>query len=135
MLNKVVIMGRLTAAPELRHTASGIAVTSFCIACERSYVKAGTERATDFIDVVAWQKTAEFICRYFGKGSMIIVEGELQTRTYTDKTGNNRKAVEVMARNAFFSEAKRQEAHEMDQRPEYSEEDFSQISDEDDLPF
>lgn len=134
MLNKAVIQGRLTAAPELRHTAGGTPVTSFCMASERSFVKAGEERVTDFIDVVAWDKTAEFITRYFTKGQLIICEGEIQTRTYTDRNGNNRKAVEIRARNAYFSEAKRQEAHEFDQRPEHEEESFSQIiPDEEDL--
>lgn len=136
MLNKVVIQGRTVAAPELRHTTGGTPVTSFCIASERSYVKAGTERGADFIDVVAWNKTAEFITHYFKKGQLILIEGELQTRTYKDKNGNNRKAVEVIARNAFFSESQRADHYEHDQRPEIEEEDFSQIvPDEYDLPF
>ena len=106
MLNKVVIMGRLTAAPELRHTASGIAVTSFCIACERSYVKAGTERQTDFIDVVAWQKTAEFIAQWFTKGRQMALEGRLQVRTYDDNDGKKHWVTEVIAEQVEFCGSK-----------------------------
>lgn len=134
MLNKAVIHGRLTAAPELRHTQTGAAVTSFCVAVQRSYVKAGAERQTDFIDFVAWGKTAEFICRNFKKGQLIICEGEIQTRMYTDKTGNNRKAVEIITRAAYFSESQRAEYYDMNQAAD-SADDFSQIIADDDLPF
>ncbi|MFR1179479.1 MAG: single-stranded DNA-binding protein, partial [Bacilli bacterium] len=79
MLNSVVLMGRLTAEPELRHTPNGIAVTSFTLAVNRSYAKAGSERATDFIDIVAWRNTAEFVSRYFTKGQLVAVEGSIQT--------------------------------------------------------
>ena len=92
MLNQVAIMGRLTADPELRHTPGEIAVTTFTVAVNRSYVKQGAERQADFIDVVAWRNTAEFVCRYFKKGQMIAVTGSLQTRTYQDREGKNRKA-------------------------------------------
>ena len=110
MLNSVVLMGRLTAEPELRHTPNGIAVTSFTLAVNRSYAKAGSERATDFIDIVAWRNTAEFVSRYFTKGQLVAVEGSIQTRTYQDKDGNNRKAFEIVANNVHFAEAKRDSA-------------------------
>lgn len=97
MLNIVVIMGRLTADPELRTTPSGVSVTSFSVAVDRSYQKQGAERQTDFINVVAWRSTAEFVTRYFRKGSMIAVNGSLQMRRYTDKDGNNRTAYDVVA--------------------------------------
>lgn len=105
-LNSVTIMGRFTAAPELKTTTNGTSVASFCIAVDRKYQPKGQEKKTDFIDVVAWQNTAEFICKYFQKGSMIGIEGELQTRTYTDKDGNNRKVTEVVVNNASFCESK-----------------------------
>ncbi len=107
MLNRVILMGRITAAPELKTTASGISVTSFSLAVERSYVKQGEERKADFINCVAWRGTAEFICRYFGKGSMIAVEGQLQTRTYQAKDGTNRYVTEVVADNVSFTGEKR----------------------------
>ena len=86
MLNVAVVMGRLVADPELRHTPSDVAVTSFTLAVDRSYVKSGTERQADFIDVVAWRSTADFVCKYFRKGQMMAVHGSIQTRTYTDMT-------------------------------------------------
>ncbi len=97
MLNSVVLNGRLVADPELRTTTSGISVISFTIAVGRDFVKAGEERQADFIDIVAWRQTAEFVSRYFFKGSLILVQGTLQTRSYEDKNGNKRKAVEVVA--------------------------------------
>ncbi|MBR2805621.1 MAG: single-stranded DNA-binding protein [Oscillospiraceae bacterium] len=153
MLNTVAIMGRLVADPELRHTPSNFSVTSFTVAVSRSYVKQGTERQTDFIDVVAWRNTAEFICRYFKKGQMIAIEGSLQTRTYQDKEGHNRKAVEVPANNVYFTESRsnsqnsnsertydeRSSASSQEESPlafsQGSQDDFSVISDDDDLPF
>ncbi len=107
MLNVAVLMGRLVADPELRHTANGISVTSFTLAVDRSYVKAGGERQTDFIDVVAWRNTAEFVCKYFRKGQLAAVQGSIQTRSYTDKEGNKRKAFEIVADNVHFAEPKR----------------------------
>lgn len=106
MLNCAVIMGRLTADPELRTTANGISVTSFSVAVDRSYQRAGAERQTDFINVVAWRQTAEFVTRYFHKGSMIAVQGSIQTRNYTDKQGNKRTAVEIVADNVSFCGSK-----------------------------
>lgn len=106
MLNIAAIMGRLTADPELRQTQSGNPVTSFTVAVDRSFVKQGQERETDFINVVAWRKTAEFVCRYFRKGSMIAVNGSIQTRKYQDRDGNNRTAFEIVADNVHFCENK-----------------------------
>ena len=99
MLNRVILMGRLVSDPELKTTNSGLSVTSFRIAVDRNYVKSGEERKADFIDIVCWRSTAEFVCRFFGKGSMIALEGQLQTRTYQAKDGTNRYVVEVVADN------------------------------------
>ena len=106
MLNVVAIMGRLTADPELRKTPNGISVCSFSIACNRSYVKQGGERETDFVNIVAWRSTAEFICRYFRKGNMIAINGSIQTRNYEDKNGNKRTATEIVTDNVFFTGSK-----------------------------
>lgn len=100
-MNKVVLLGRLAADPELRQTPNGHTVTSFTIAVDRQYSK-GADRQTDWIDIVAWRNTAEFVCKYFQKGSPIIVEGSIQTRTYDDKNGQKRKAVEIQADNVEF---------------------------------
>ena len=110
MLNVSIVMGRLVADPELRHTPNNIAVTSFTLAVDRSYVKSGENRQTDFIDIVAWRNTADFVAKYFKKGQMMIVEGTLQTRTYEDKNGSKRKAVEIVANNVNFGEAKRSDS-------------------------
>lgn len=110
MLNRVILMGRIVADPELKTTGTGISVTSFRIAVERSYVKSGEERKADFIDVVCWRNTAEFVCRYFGKGSLIAVEGQLQSRTYQAKDGTNRYVVEVVADNVSFTGERRENA-------------------------
>ena len=107
MLNTAIVMGRLTADPELKFTPNNIAVTSFTLAVNRSYAKSREESQTDFIDIVAWRSTAEFITKYFKKGSMIIIQGEIQTRTYQDKDGNKRKACEVVANNVNFAESKK----------------------------
>ena len=107
MLNVAVLMGRLVADPELRHTANDISVTSFTLAVDRSYVKAGSDRQTDFIDIVAWRSTADFVCKYFRKGQLVAVQGSIQTRTYTDSQGNKRKAFEIVADNVHFAEPKR----------------------------
>ncbi len=106
MLNCAIIMGRLTADPELRTTGSGLSVTSFCVAVDRSYAKEGEERQTDFINVVAWRGTAEFVTRYFSKGQMIAVQGSIQTRNYEDRNGNKRTAVEIVADNVSFCGSK-----------------------------
>lgn len=109
MLNKVTIMGRLCADPELRETQSGIPVCSCRIAVDRDYLSNG-ERETDFFDVVAWRGTAEFICGYFTKGRMIALDGRLQTRNWTDRDGNKRVSVEIVAESAFFADSKREDS-------------------------
>ncbi|MBQ9551418.1 MAG: single-stranded DNA-binding protein [Clostridia bacterium] len=106
MLNCAVLMGRLVADPELRTTSNGTSVTSFRIAVDRNFVRQGEERQADFIDVVAWRQTADFVTRYFHKGSMIAVQGSIQTRNYEDKNGNKRTAVEVVADNVSFCGSK-----------------------------
>lgn len=111
-INRVVLMGRLTKDPELKTTSGGISVTSFSIAVDRNYVKQGEERKADFFDVVAWRSTAEFIARYFNKGDMIAVEGQLQTRTYEANDGSTRKVVEVNIDNASFTGSKKSEVNE-----------------------
>ena len=108
MLNHITIMGRLTRDPELRRTGSGIAVASFTLAVDRDFSpKDGGERETDFIDCVAWRQTGEFVSKYFTKGSMIVVSGRLQIRSWTDKEGNKRRTAEVVADNCYFGESKR----------------------------
>lgn len=106
MLNCAIIMGRLTADPELRTTGNGTSVTSFSVAVDRRFQRQGEEKQTDFINVVAWRQTAEFVTRYFHKGSMIAVQGSIQTRNYEDKNGNKRTAVEIVADNVSFCGSK-----------------------------
>ena len=112
MLNKVFIMGRLTRDPELRRTQSGTPVTSFSLAVDRDFKSQGGEKETDFIDVVAWRNTAEFVAKYFTKGRMAVVEGRLQIRDWKDKDGNNRRSAEVVADNIYFGDSKRDGAGE-----------------------
>ena len=108
MLNHITIMGRLTRDPELRRTGSGIAVASFTVAVDRDFGgRDGGEKETDFIDCVAWRQTGEFVSKYFTKGSMIVVSGRLQIRSWTDKEGNKRRTAEVVADNVYFGESKR----------------------------
>ena len=146
MINMVALMGRLTYEPELRTTPTGVSVLRFQVACDRSYQKAGEERKADFIDCVAWRQTAEFISRYFHKGSIIAVEGTIQTGNYTDKNGNNRKQVEVLANNVSFCGSKaesgtgNQSNNSFNQpAPSYASADNSDfeeiVDDDDDLPF
>lgn len=106
-LNRIDIMGRLTKAPELRYTAQGTPVTSFTLAVDRDYQSGGNERQTDFIDCVAWRQTAEFVSKYFSKGSMAIVTGRLQIRDWEDKNGGKRRSAEVMADSVYFGESKK----------------------------
>jgi len=148
-LNIVALMGRLVANPELKQTQSGIAVTSFRIACDRSYCKAGEERQADFITIVAWRKTAEFVCKYFQKGSLIAIDGSIQTRKYTDRDGKNRTAFEIVANNANFCESKKESNNNTYQAkpkeqpqntqpaPDISADDTGDFEDipSDDLPF
>ena len=112
MLNKIIIMGRLTRDPELRRTGSGTAVTSFSLACDRDFKSQSGEKETDFIDVVAWKNTAEFVSKYFSKGRMAVVDGRLQIRDWTDKSGNKRTTAEVVAENVYFADSKRSESNE-----------------------
>lgn len=105
-LNHIDIMGRLVREPELRYTAQGAPVTSFTLAVDRDYRSGGSERQTDFIDVVAWKATAEFVSKYFSKGSMAIVTGRLQIRDWEDKNGNKRRSSEVMADSVYSARAR-----------------------------
>lgn len=145
MFNLVVLTGRLIADPELKTTPSGVSVTSFSIAVERPYKK-GEEREADFINIVAWRQTAEFVTHYFTKGSLIGIEGSIQTRRYEDKNGNNRTAFEVVANNVQFvmpkSAAERAFTGENNESPSEEQgfsntetEDFAQMDISDDLPF
>ena len=107
MLNRIVLMGRLTRDPELRRTGSGTAVSSFSIAVDRDFKGQGGEKEKDFINIVAWRNTAEFVSKYFTKGRMAVVEGRLQIRDWKDKEGNNRRSAEVVADNVYFGDSKR----------------------------
>ncbi len=136
MLNKILLQGRLVAAPELKHTPNGVAVASFRIAVERDFKdKATGERQADFIAVVAWRQTAEFVSRYFAKGRMAIVEGKLQTRDYTDKDGSRRFVSEVVADSVYFGDSHRDGDGGGTQV--YKEPEFKDVTDMDDskLPF
>ena len=139
MFNLVVLTGRLTADPELRYTGNNTPVTSFSIAVSRRY-KAGEQAEADFINIVAWRQTAEFVTKYFQKGSMIGIEGSIQTRRYTDKeTGKNRTAFEVIANNVQFVESKRDGSAGSDAVAGFSNAaagDFTAMADDsEDLPF
>ncbi len=108
MLNHITIMGRLTRDPELRRTGSGVAVASFSVAVDRDFSgRDGGEKKTDFIDCVAWRQTGEFISKYFTKGRMIVVDGRLEMRDWTDKEGNKRRSAEIIVNNAYFGDSKR----------------------------
>lgn len=157
MYNRAIVVGRLTADPELKQTPNGVSVTSFSIAVNRSYTNRQTgERQTDFLDIVAWHSTAEFICRYFSKGRAILVEGSIQVRTFVDKQGQNRRVWEIVADNAHFVESKNAGQPGGGQAfpfsddmapppavanapaPAYSSgavEDFAELDDDGDLPF
>lgn len=141
MLNSAILMGRLTADPELRYTASNIPVTSFTLAVERAY-KTGEERQTDFINIVAWRQRAEFVSKYFRKGQLVAVEGSIQQRRYTDKDGNNRSAFEVIANNVHFAERRDPSAAvssgQAAPAPSFSNtgvDEFVSIPGDDELPF
>lgn len=110
MLNHIVLMGRLTRDPELRKTPSGVSCASFALAVDRDFKTDGGEKETDFIDVVAWRNTAEFVSKYFTKGRMAVVSGRLQIRTWKDKEGNKRRSAEVVADNVYFGDSKRDES-------------------------
>ena len=145
MFNLVVLTGRLTADVELKTTPSGVSVCSFTIAVERRF-KQGEERQADFVNIVAWRQTAEFVSKYFSKGSMIGIEGSIQTRRYQDKDGNNRTAFEVVANNVQFIESKKTEGATEGNFSSTTENDhlaqlqsnldgFQLAHDDDDLPF
>lgn len=111
MLNRITIMGRMVATPELRQTQGGTPVASFTVACDRDYSgKDGGDRQTDFIDCVAWRHTGEFVSKYFQKGSMAVVSGRLQIRDWTDKDGNKRRSAEVVAESVYFGESKKRDS-------------------------
>lgn len=142
MVNCAVIMGRLVADPELRTTGSGVSVTSFAVAVDRRFANKDEEKQADFIDVVAWRQTADFVCKYFRKGSMIAVQGNIQTRLYEDKDGNKRKAVEIVADNVSFCGSKSDSNNSaitnihkiVETETKGNNDDFKAIP-EDDLPF
>ena len=147
MINSIVIMGRLTYEPELRATPSGVSVVRFQVAVDRSYQKAGEDRKTDFIDCTAWRQTAEFVCKYFHKGSMIAVVGSLQTDNYTDQNGEKRKSVQLVASQVSFCGSKAESGTTgansnpafAQPAPSYASADNSDfeeiVDDDDDLPF
>ena len=107
MLNHIVIMGRLTRDPELRRTGSGLAVVNFSVAVDRDFKSEAGEKETDFIDCVAWRATADFVSKYFKKGSMAVVSGRLQIRSWTDNDGNKRRTAEIVADNVYFGDSKK----------------------------
>ena len=150
-MNQIIIMGRMTRDPELRHTPNGVSVASFTLAVDRGFSpKDGGERQTDFIDVVAWRNTAEFVSRYFTKGQMAAVVGRLQIRDWTDKEGNKRRSAEVIAESIHFTESKKsrdsgynsngsgdsKDDLSMSYTSPVAPSDFSEIEmDDEDLPF
>ena len=139
-MNSICLLGRLTADPELRNTQGGVAVTSFKLAVDRDYTPKGQDKQADFIPVVAWRQTAEFVCKYFHKGQRIALTGSLQTRSYTDRDGSKRTAYEVVAEHVYFAESKNGGAPSVsysEQVPQSSTsaEDFEVIPDEDSVPF
>lgn len=145
MLNSVALMGRMVKDPELRHTQSGTAVTSFTLAVERDYAPEGGNREVDFIDCVAWKGTGEFVSKYFSKGSMAAVNGRLQLRDWTDKEGNKRRSAEVVAESVYFCESKKKDAQsagkarsavQAQQAVLVTAEDFPELDDDDgELPW
>ena len=133
MLNKIILMGRLTRDPELRRTQSGTAVASFTLAVDRDYKSQDGERETDFIDIVAWRGTGEFVSKYFTKGRMAVVEGRLQVRDWKYRDGNNRRSTEVIADSVYFGDSKRSESG----TPAEPSGEFQELPDEEkgELPF
>lgn len=152
MLNVVAIMGRLVADPELRTTPAGVNVCQFRIACDRNFARQGEQRQADFVDIVAWRAQADFVCKYFSKGSLIAINGRIQTRNYQDKNGNNRTSIAVVADNINFAGSKGTSSAKVDDGGEAAPrsdawlkadapanyggvDDFAVIDDNDDLPF
>ena len=119
MLNRIILMGRLTRDPELRRTGSGTPVTSFSLAVDRDFKSQSGEKETDFIDVVAWRSTAEFVSKYFTKGRMAVVEGRLQIRDWTDRDGGKRRSAEVVADNVYFGDSRRDGGSDFGAPPAY----------------
>lgn len=143
MLNKVVLMGRLTKDPELRRTGNGTAVTSFSLAVDRDFKSQSGEKETDWIDCVAWRGTAETVCKYFTKGRMMVVVGRLQIRDWTDKDGGKRRSAEVIAESVYFGDSKHEGSGQSQNTsttytapPPGGYNDFAEIGEEDgELPF
>ena len=138
--NKCILVGNLTKDPELKKTPNGVSVTSFSIAVSRRFAKQGEQPQADFINIVAWRTTAEFIARYFNKGKPILICGQLQTRSFTDQNGQKRHVTEVVADEATFVENKGASAHSSDAgvpAPSYRGNDagYEDLSDDDSLPF
>ena len=132
MLNKIVLMGRLTRDPELRRTQSGTAVASFTLAVDRDYKPQDGERETDFIDIVAWRGTGEFVSKYFTKGRMAVVDGRLQVRDWKDQDGNRRRNTEVIADSVYFGDSKKDSGVDV---PYGQEPGAWQEPDDEDCPF
>ena len=130
MLNRIIVMGRMTRDPELRRTNSGTAVASFTVAVDRDFKSLSGEKETDFIDAVAWRNTAEFVSKYFTKGRMAVVEGRLQLRDWTDKEGNKRRTAEIVADSVYFGDSKRDDGETVEPKGG-----FSEIEDDGHLPF
>ena len=140
MLNKIILMGRLTRDPELRRTNSGTAVASFSLAVDRDFKAQNGETETDFIDIVAWRNTAEFVSKYFSKGRMAVVEGRLQIREWTDKEGHKRRTAEVQADNVYFGDSKNSTSGATQQDNfgalnERMNQGFAEVDDDGELPF
>ncbi len=133
MLNKIFLMGRLTRDPELRRTGSGLAVASFSLAVDRDFKSQSGEKETDFIDIVAWRNTAEFVSKYFTKGRMAVVEGRLQIQDWTDKEGNKRRSSEVVADSIYFGDSKKDTG--MPAQSYSNNGSFSEGEDDGELPF
>lgn len=137
MLNHIVVMGRLVRDPELRRTQAGKAVASFRVACDRDYAPQGGEREADFIDIVAWGNTGEFVSKYFSKGRMAVISGRLQMRNWTDKDGNKRISAEVVADSVYFGDSKPSGGGSASGKPTMANaDDFPELTDDDgELPF
>ena len=133
MLNRIIVMGRMTRDPELRRTGSGTAVASFTVAVDRDFKSQSGEKETDFINVVAWRNTAEFVSKYFSKGRMAVVEGRLQLRDWTDNNDNKRRSAEIVADNVYFGDSKRDGGDNPGYAPAPSG-GFSEIEDDGDIP-
>ena len=136
MLNRIVLVGRLTRDPELRHTGNGTAVVSFSLAVDRDFKSQGGEKETDFVDIVAWRSTADFVSKYFTKGRMAVVEGRLQIRDWKDKDGSNRRSAEVVAEHVYFGDSKQRAESDTASAPPASG-DFREVpeDEEGELPF